>query len=242
MKLGQLVREVNANDWVIPRFTAYWQGKRDLDAEAEIATRLLSAPQRDRTKSWSASSAGYCPRSAQLQYLGMKQEVPANLQLIFTHGDFVHLKHQIAGMVAGYLTDVEVPVTMDSHNVRGTMDGMSSEPSGVEFKSISSYGFSEVAVYGPKTEHLDQVMTYMWCFPDIPFFRIVYENKNDQKLKEFVVQRDPAHIARLEEHFERLNDYVEHDQLIKPYKECLARSSKQQSCLYGETCLRLAEK
>ena len=58
----------------------------------------------------------------------------------------------------------------------------------VELKTINSRGFDGLQV--PKVEHEIQLQSYLNML-DIPFGIVVYENKDNQKMKFFQVDKDP---------------------------------------------------
>lgn len=64
----------------------------------------------------------------------------------------------------------------------------------VDFKSMKDEYFSELT--GPKDEHVVQVNIYMWIL-DLHGAVLVYENKDNQHLKEMFVPRDEELIAKI---------------------------------------------
>lgn len=106
MKLGQVLRVAQGDWYIIPRYEAWlYRGSRDLDRQAQVIAQIMDRPKRVRTNTFSASSAGQCLRRRQLAYLGYPQEKPtAQTMNIFVNGDFLHLRHQVAGLMEGYLT------------------------------------------------------------------------------------------------------------------------------------------
>ena len=235
MKLGSAARIVKGQDWYISRYHAYLK-HRDLAAEAQALSTIMDRPTRVRTYSWSASSAGGCLRARQFTYLGMPQVRPGDKAMnIFANGDYMHLRHQAFGTVAGYITDTEVSVALAKYNLLGTMDGVLSNGHGLELKSINTFGFGQVNTFGAKPEHVLQMHAYMLA-TDIEAFHAVYEDKNTQQLKEILVPRDEKVIGSVREELERLNESTSQRELIPMLPECLNGEGKYRWCEYASIC------
>ena len=237
VKLGQLVRETRDQEWLIPRFRRYIR-RRNVSVEAEHAKAILDRPERDRTIGWSASSAGRCLREQLYKRRKALAEAPDDKSMaIFQEGHYVHMKHQAAGLTAGYLADVEVPVEIPEFNVQGTMDAKDSEGLITEIKSINPYGFTGVNQFGPKWEHLRQVNAYMLA-SRIDKARILYENKATQEMREFLVHMDTALVAANVEDWKELNEHMENGTMPPMLPECQRKEGRYKWCAYAETCMR----
>lgn len=191
MKFADLV-DSGESRWITAKYYDWldrYRGSNEAEIEADLLSHILTKnEERIRTESWSASSAGSCVRRQQFVYLGKKKPPLDSKSLnIFRNGDYMHLRHQVAGLRMGYLQDVEVPVEMKHLNVKGTIDGICSDGMIAEFKSINSYGFDNLLA--PQADHVRQVHAYMMA-RGVTGARIVYENKNTQQLKEFFVEFD----------------------------------------------------
>lgn len=220
MKFGELAKLATGDMWVVPQYWEYLE-HRDVQEEYRQLSSPMHRPDRLRESNWSASSQGRCIREQQLTYLGFpKAKVDERLNNIFANGDYVHLRHQAAGLVAGYIKAVEVPVHVPELKLRGTMDGILSNGQGWEMKSINPYGYSKVKAFGPQATHKRQVQAYMLARPDIDAFRIVYENKADNDLKEFLEPRDPVMIGQIEEQLAQLNTATTKRELVPMKQAC----------------------
>ena len=235
MKLNSLGRRKSY--WIVPRYEAYLRNQ-DRETEAEHAKEIISRPERDRSVGWSASSAGTCLRAQLYKARGAKQASPTDKAMnIFQNGHYVHLRHQTAGLTAGYLVAAEVPVRIDSLNVLGTMDGDTVEDSVAEYKSINTYGFSSVSRFGPKEEHLRQVTAYMWA-SGRDKARVVYEDKNTNEMQEFLVPFDKElHAANIAD-WKELNDRMEDGSMPEMLPECRVQEGRFKWCPFAETCQR----
>jgi hypothetical protein len=240
MKLGEAMRIAKTMDWIRPRYAAYLAGPRNVKAERNHMHRLLGIPERDRTQSWAASGAGKCLRSRQFAYLGMDAKAPDEHGLnIFLNGTYVHLRHQVVGLSAGYLRDAEVPVALPELNLVGTMDALDIKGIPVEYKSINQNGFGEVRSFGVKREHRHQIHSYMLA-SGTDAFRVVYENKNTNDLLEFFVERDEDEIATVLGDLEALNMATNNRALLPMLEECTRKEGAYRWCPFASSCPKMS--
>lgn len=242
MKLGQLIKRVKGSEWLIPRYEQYLRGERDTQVEASHAAKIITRPARDRSVGWSASSAGRCQREQLLNsYRAPKEPYRDETLNIFENGHYVHLRHQVIGLSAGYLTDVEISVDLEEHNVKGTMDGKDTESIGTEFKSINNYGFGTITAFGPLEDHLMQVNAYMLA-SELEAFRILYENKNDNTMKEFYVSPSEEHIERNLLSWDTLNFHHKNRTLTPIRQDCKNMTGTvYKQCPYASVCLKIED-
>jgi hypothetical protein len=236
MKLGSIVK-VSKGDWyIIPRYNEWVIGHRNLEKERDTLVDIMTRPKRVREGSFSASGAGQCLRRRQLAYLGYKQIRPNEQTMnIFANGDYVHLRHQVAGLMDGYLTGAEVSVTQEHYHLTGTMDGIVDDESVGEYKSINSRGFASVTAYGVKPDHLEQTHSYMLA-SGRRMTRVVYENKDTQELKEFLVHEDPEITAKVIRDLEILNEARIDQELLPMQEDCAEGKGAIKSCPYAKVC------
>lgn len=210
---------------------------RDLKKEGQILKAIQDRPPRDRRSTWSASSAGQCLRQQQFVYLGVKKVTqPDDKGMnIFTNGDYVHLRHQACGMVAGYISQAEVPLEMPELNLRGTMDAVLVNNQGFEIKSINSRGFSQIKSFGPKHDHIRQVHAYMLA-SGLTAFRILYENKDTNELKEFLVVRDEKIIEEVRNDLLTLQELTDKHVLAPMLEECERAEGAYRWCPFAPMC------
>ena len=90
------------------------------------------------------------------------------------------------------IIDREKVVTLDSPPISGRVDFILKHgeygEAALELKSINSRGFGALSK-GPKPEHVVQLQLYLNLLP-MEKGIILYENKNDQQLKSFVLDKD----------------------------------------------------
>lgn len=215
---------------------------------AMILTQMIEPP-RDRTQSFSASSAGACERAQVFGFNGAEAEKPdPQLQSIFNDGKWRHLRWQAMLLQSGILTDIEVPQFWRRMLQRGTMDGQGivpedhyveewrGEPFGFELKGVNAFQYDGFVKSGPKEEHLNQVARY-FLLSGLELFSIVYENKSTQAAHEWVVsRRDPGMAERIEEQrqeVESLKSYVDDGTLPPQLPECALGKGAWKKCQYG---------
>lgn len=242
-KFGQLARAADQNRRVLNLYDEYLVSKRDARKEAEVLAWILTKnlpedgnPNRDRTGYWSASAAGTCPRQQQFTYLGFPQKaVDVDSQNIFANGDFLHLRYQVAGIVAGWLTDVEVPLSLGGY-LRGTTDGILAWDEVLELKSINSRGFASVLDFGPKRLHKFQATAYMLC-TGLKRTRFVYENKDRNTNAEFVFDLAPEWEQEVRQQWDEMNALVSAQELAPRLHDCInERGTEWKFCDYNHIC------
>ena len=92
-------------------------------------------------------------------------------------------------MAAGWLSDIEIQVEHTPWQLKGAMDGMLSDGSGFELKTVNYRKFAKILKdNAPLEEHLMQVHAYMRAL-NLTHFSIVYENRDSANWKEFRVPR-----------------------------------------------------
>jgi hypothetical protein len=118
------------------------------------------------------------------------QDFEPRLLRIFDNGHGVHYRLQRYLKEIGTLVETEVPVENQEYEICGSADGilkLGKREGVLEIKSINANGF--YATHEPKPDHIIQINIYMFCL-GIPRGCVLYENKNNQELKEFYVKLD----------------------------------------------------
>jgi len=134
-----------------------------------------------------------CDRAVWLIYHGHMPPTPLDptLQRIFQNGNYLEKRVENWFAKMGILMGREISVRWDSPAISGRMDFLiRHEELGIipiELKSINTAGFGKLRK--PKDEHQLQLQMYL-NMGDYAVGTVLYENKNDQKLKSFIVERD----------------------------------------------------
>ena len=215
-------------------------------AQKVLAGEMGSSRYRDPL--FRASGVGSCLRrqtfSRVASAAGLERREPQDGKLanIFLTGNFLHLKWQVAGLSAGYMAQIEVPVDRPELGYGGTMDARLIDDSGFEYKSINSRGYSMVIDRRqPTNQHMLQVHAYM-ILADINTFSVVYEDKNTQEWKEFRVERD-IQVEDMVRHEMRVltNAYLQ-KKLPDVLPECQKKiGNEYRNCPFRDSCLKMKE-
>lgn len=237
---------------VTPRYEEYLARTPNIlldDKISEFIVKELTTPQRDRRMTNSASSRGSCLRSQVFVWTGLPQarKLNSDLHAIFHDGTFRHLRWQALLLDARILTQVEVPCRIDSLHVTGTIDGIIgvassgvSEPIGWELKGANDNNYNWVLQHGPMEKHLFQIHTYMLA-TGIRMWSLIYENKNTQEWKEFMVPFDQTVADIVADELLVVNKYVSDRRLPPVLEPCKMKQGPYRSCAFAHLCLDTKE-
>jgi len=195
---------------------------------------------RDRRGTISASSLGSCHRRQQFTFIGLP-ELPPSTKLagIFQNGTFMHIRWQMAGLTEGWLKKAEVPVGENEYQLSGTQDGIAHDDTVVELKSTNSNGFRNVMSFGPLESHPFQVGTYVLT-TGAEKGTILYENKDTQDFKEFVLTREELPIAEIKAITQMVWDYIHNQKLFDVLPDCeMKEGYKYNGCPFRKQCLKI---
>jgi hypothetical protein len=154
---------------------------------------LQRRPRDERaTRCFHPSSLHKSPRELYWHYLhgDNNQEFESRVLRIFDNGHAVHARLQGYLSEIGILKQKEIPVQNAEYEICGQADGIldiGGLEGVLEIKSMNGNQF--YSCFEPKPDHLIQLNVYMFCL-GIPRGCLLYENKNDQQLKEFFVKQD----------------------------------------------------
>ena len=153
------------------------------------------------TKQWDRSGVFYpsmlgnpCDRHLYFAYTGQlpEQKIEAKTVRIFDTGSSLEIRMKRYFERTGLFLAAEQSVRLDTPPISGRYDFLlKHEEYGriiLELKSINDSGFSAL-IEAPKSDHLIQLQIYL-SLAIIDNGIVLYENKNDQKLKAFKVIRD----------------------------------------------------
>ena len=136
-----------------------------------------------------------CDRYLYLAFRGKlpQQEIASTTQRIFDTGSSLEDRMTKYFEQMGILRGREIVVKSDSPPISGRADFLLTHEEHqeivLELKSINDKGFKNL-YSKPKPEHATQLQIYLQLL-DKAYGIVLYENKNDQKLKAFKVQRSP---------------------------------------------------
>lgn len=238
----------NSNLIVKPALEKWMQAHPDEPVSPEAAERireLISTKPRDRRYSWSASSAGMCLRRQELSFLGVPGYTTTDPRAlrIFANGTWVHLRYQAALLTAGIVSDIERKYALRGLNAQATVDGIGIAREGVykgekfivELKGRNDLSYSwQVKKSKPDDKTLDQVYRQL-LLSGYELDTVVNENKNDQSLTEFVVERDSNKIRESAQELKELQHAVDNMRLSPMLPECIKQNKTGEfyKCPFG---------
>jgi len=180
----------------------------------ELIDKFYIERQKDREQHhFYITDAGRCPRSIFFKFKNVPREnIEANVLRMFDHGDHIH---QL--IMKPLLSIREIHVVASEINippqelVSGRADAIISsgkELYVLDIKSMNSMIFKNLSQ--PKEENIDQIQLYMHYFK-IPKGILLYVNKDNQILKEFVIPYDKKRSFNLLKGLEKLKIQISTD-------------------------------
>jgi len=166
----------------------------------EIIDKYYLDKQKDRAQtSFYISEAGKCPRAIFFKFKNVpKKELEANILRLFDHGDHMHqliMKPLISTRdIHVVSSEVDIP---PQQLVRGRADAIVYDGRNLyvlDIKSMNSMIFRTLSE--PKQENVDQLQLYLYYFR-IPKGILLYVNKDNLELKEFLVEYNPTTAENL---------------------------------------------
>ncbi len=163
----------------------------------------LGGPQRKNREGvfYPSMLGSYCMRLLYLAYNGLlpEQVIDDNLQRIFDNGSWLEERMASYFTKMDILLDREMEAKSDNPPISGRADFLLKHEDydkiGLELKSINDRGF-EALKNRPKREHTIQLQIYLHILK-LPYGVVLYENKNNQKLKAFGMLPDPDIWAQI---------------------------------------------
>lgn len=161
---------------------------------------------------------------------------------IFETGHDAHGKYQ--GWLAYIFRDdfqAEVPISIEKYNISGNCDGKLMYPLDdgrkvtvvLEFKTIKQEKWEKLR--GPMDKHVDQALIYMAAL-DAPVACFLYENKNTQEMKEYLVSFESVR-DRWDRIERRVQNLIQHlDQGTLPPRTIGWFGCKDGTCPFWKQC------
>lgn len=183
------------------------------------------------------TDAGKCPRAIYFRFKKYPRKEPEPRVLrIFEHGDYTHMKIMSTLFSLGIVRAAEIKIP-SQEIIGGRADaivGLDGKPYVLEIKSSSQYKFNNLEASEP--DHLKQIQLYLHYFK-VPQGILLYEDKNTQALKEFLVKYDPNLVQDVLKKFEILKDQIERD-IIPPIPKDI-EPWRCKYCEYREICQKI---
>jgi CRISPR/Cas system-associated exonuclease Cas4 (RecB family) len=201
---------------------------------------LYTSKQETRDKlAFYISDAGKCPRAiwfAMKKY--PKKEVDARTMRIFEHGNHTHMRIMAALYSLGMVTASEIGIP-DNQVIHGRADAIvniDGELYVLEIKSVNSMRFRKGEA---DPDHIKQLQLYLYFF-NIKKGILLYENKDNQEIKEFIIEYNEPLVKKLFADFNVLKDQVEKSQV--PEIPGDLEDWRCEYCSYLEACEKIEEK
>jgi hypothetical protein len=235
---------------VLPAYERYLTKYPELTENRQAVERVvreLLTPPRNRSRSFSASSAGYCLRRQELAFLGVKQNPMNNPRLarIFGNGTMVHLRWQIGLLSARIVDDIEYTVTSNSGLARATLDGigvaMEGNYKGARFvwehKGRMSFSFLSQTRKGEPDDKTFSQVKFQFLQTGYDIAAVTNENKDTQEVDEFVIERTDEMVADAKKELRELILAVDKQRLHPMLPECQRqlKSGEFMKCPFGTT-------
>ena len=183
------------------------------------------------------SDAGKCPRALYFQFKKVPRKQPnPRILRVFDEGDYIHMRLMSVLFSLGVAKAVEVSIP-PRELIHGRADAIvvfDNTPYVLEIKSTSDFNFRKLKK--PQPYHLKQLQLYMHYFK-IAKGILLYENKDNQRLKEFLIEYDPNIVEKLLKDFELLREQIKKD-VIPAIPESI-ESWRCRYCDYRRECSRV---
>lgn len=233
---------------ITPMYDEYLLRHPEIVADVQVFQRVMremTKKPRDRRRSFSASSAGYCMRRQELAFLGVGQSPitdPRTVR-IFNNGTFVHLRWQVGLMSAKILRGIEVTTDLRDGLFRATLDGIGVAQRGRyagtrfvwEHKGRNSYAFNAQELSGtPDAKTRKQVAMQMYLTGyDVAV--VTNEDKGNQDVSEFVIERSDEEVLDAQRELEELASAIEKQKLHPMLPECVKQNKTGEfyKCPFG---------
>jgi CRISPR/Cas system-associated exonuclease Cas4 (RecB family) len=159
------------------------------------------------------TDAGKCARAVFFKLKNApRQALDPRIMRIYEHGENIHrnIFNILYRLKLGVVTEVPIPA---QEIVSGRADAIlcaGNENYVLDIKSINSYIFKSMS--SPKEENVYQIQLYLHYF-NIKKGILLYIDKDQQEMKEFLVDYDPELVKGLLDKFYVLKNQVEHGTL-----------------------------
>ncbi len=163
---------------------------------------------RDQTHFY-ITDAGKCPRAVFFKFKNVPREpMDARLLRVFEHGEHLHrnIFNILYRLRVGVTTEIPIPA---QEIISGRADAIlcvNNENYVLDIKSMNSMIFRNLKE--PKEENVYQIQLYLHYF-NIKKGILLYIDKDQQNLKEFIITYDPVLVKGLLEGFYSLKTQIE---------------------------------
>lgn len=193
--------------------------------------------EKEREDKFYVTDAGKCSRAVYFEFKKYpRKEIEARILRIFDNGDYTHMRIMNVLFSSGVVRAVEIKIPPQDI-ISGRADAIIEIEAKLyilEIKSCSHYKFEKLS--RPESDHIKQVQLYLHYFK-IPQGIIIYEDKNTQNLKEFVLKYDPELVQNILKDFEILREQIKQNVLPDIPKDI--EIWRCQYCEYRDECQKI---
>lgn len=147
--------------------------------------------------------------------------ISGNTQRIFDNGNYLGERYDVYFKKMRCLLQTEAPLTSTNPPISGRLDFLIQHPKYgptiVELKSINDNGFERLT--RPKPEHFIQIQIYL-AIAKRDYGIVLYENKNTQNVKAFLVPRSEEEWNEIVERCQFIMNLDSQPIVCKGYKFC----------------------
>jgi CRISPR-associated protein Cas4 len=187
------------------------------------------------------SDAGKCPRAVFFKFKSAPcVDLTPRMLRIFEKGEYIHrnVVNVLTTMGVLVASEIEIP---HSHLISGRADALLSIDNQLyvlDIKSINNRGFK--ALKKAKEDHVLQLQLYLHFF-NIKKGMLLYVDKDQQELKEFIISYDKKKVKELLDGFKKLRDKIDKDSIPRRIDPKL-KHAQCFFCSYKEICKTVGEK
>lgn len=196
-----------------------------------------SQKHRDQTKFY-VTDSGKCPRAVFFKFKNApKKPIDARLMRIFEHGENIHrsIFNILYRMRIGVVTEISIP---SQELVSGRADAilcMDKENYVLDIKSMNSMLFRKMKE--PKEDNVYQLQLYMHFF-DIKKGILLYVDKDQQDMKEYVVEYDKTLCKSLLDKFNALKKKIDSGEIPSRLKD-YPKNWQCNYCVFKSSCKKV---
>jgi CRISPR/Cas system-associated exonuclease Cas4 (RecB family) len=181
------------------------------------------------------TDAGKCPRAVFFKFKNApKEPMDARIMRIFEHGENIHrsIFNVLYRLRIGVVTEIPIPA---QEIISGRADAIlciGNENYVLDIKSMNSMIFRKLS--SPKEENVYQIQLYLHYF-NIKKGILLYVDKDQQELKEFLVEYDPVFCERLLENFYELKEKIDNN-IVPPVLPDYPKNWQCNYCPFRPIC------
>lgn len=234
---------LGGGDRLVTQYMHDWDGRMTEAAirrvaEEEIRDALGTHREDGRGRIRPSNLSETCPRLHALSYLGYPNVIDAKSRTLMDDGTERHYFWQKVGLSAGFLSDIEVPVRLDSLQIKGSIDGLMVDGSVFEFKEVGPKIYEQrIEARQPTFDHLLQVHAYMKAL-GTGKASVVYERRSyGVEWHEFRIEWDAGVYRTLQDRVWPALEAIGERHMPDMIEECQGLSGPTfKGCGYHDVC------